>query len=230
MRLSGLSTLAIGLAGASSGSTSDLERTVTASTIEPPADVTITIAPVTVELAPNLVVQHDRLQRHRLPVRFCGCAKAFRRSSTSSTTPTCPSSCTGTASVCLRSSTAPTRRARRRCRRAAGGAITSRRRRPARAGITPTRWRWPISIAAATRDSSAFSSIEGRHDPGAYDQEIFLALRDWEPYFTTQMTDMDALGPRWPQPERPDVADIRPNGLEVSAAFYSINDKALGAR
>ena len=31
-----------------------------------------------------------------------------------------------------------------------------------------------------------------------------------------------------PQPERPAVLDARPNGLEVSSAMYSINDKALG--
>ena len=34
---------------------------------------------------------------------------------------------------------------------------------------------------------------------------------------------------KWPQPEKPAVLDTRPNGLEVSAAIYSINDKALGA-
>jgi FtsP/CotA-like multicopper oxidase with cupredoxin domain len=74
-----------------------------------------------------------------------------------------------------------------------------------------------------------FLVIDGRNDPGAYDQEVFLALREWEPYFTAQMADADAIGPRWPQPERPDVADLSPNGLEVSAAFYSVNDKGLGA-
>jgi FtsP/CotA-like multicopper oxidase with cupredoxin domain len=73
-----------------------------------------------------------------------------------------------------------------------------------------------------------FLVIDGRPDPGEYDQELFLALRDWEPYFTAQMADMDA-GPRWPQPERPEEPDLRPNGLEVAAAFFSINDKALGA-
>ncbi len=43
------------------------------------------------------------------------------------------------------------------------------------------------------------------------------------------MADTDAQGQRWPQPEKPVVRDTRPNGLEVNAAFYSINDKALGA-
>src|SRR5262249_14205503 len=43
------------------------------------------------------------------------------------------------------------------------------------------------------------------------------------------MTDPDALTQQWPQPERPVVADSRPNGLEVTSTLYSINDKALGA-
>jgi FtsP/CotA-like multicopper oxidase with cupredoxin domain len=102
---------------------------------------------------------------------------------------------------------------------------------------TPAGTRWYHTHTMAMSDlhrgsytgQFGFLIIEGKNDAGAYDQEIFLALRDWEPYFTPQMADMDALGPRWPQPERPDVADIRPNGLEVNAAFYSINDKALGA-
>jgi len=58
---------------------------------------------------------------------------------------------------------------------------------------------------------------------------VFLALRDWEPYFTNAMADPDELSASWPQPEKPEMPDTRPNGLEVNAAFYSINDKALGS-
>ncbi len=98
-----------------------------------------------------------------------------------------------------------------------------------------TRWYHTHTMAMADLHRGSYTGqfgflvVEGRDHPGAYDREVFLALRDWEPYFTSQMADMDALGPRWPQPERPDIADIRANGLEVNAAFYSINDKALGA-
>jgi len=74
-----------------------------------------------------------------------------------------------------------------------------------------------------------FLVIEGGNDPGDHDQEVFLALRDWEPYFTGEMAETDAQSQQWPQPEKPIVRDTRPNGLEVNAAFYSINDKALGA-
>jgi FtsP/CotA-like multicopper oxidase with cupredoxin domain len=66
-------------------------------------------------------------------------------------------------------------------------------------------------------------------NPARYDQEVFLALRDWEPYFTSQFMDTDEMYQRTPQPERPAVLDTRPNGLEVGAAIYSINDKALGS-
>jgi FtsP/CotA-like multicopper oxidase with cupredoxin domain len=105
--------------------------------------------------------------------------------------------------------------------------------------ITPTpagtRWYHTHTMAMADLHRGSYTGqfgflvVEGRSNPGAYDQEIFLALRDWEPFFTRQMADNDAQNRWWPQTERPDAPDTRPNGLEVSAAFYSINDKALGA-
>jgi len=36
-----------------------------------------------------------------------------------------------------------------------------------------------------------FIYIEPKSDPGAFDQEIFLALREWDPYFTTAEDAMD---------------------------------------
>jgi FtsP/CotA-like multicopper oxidase with cupredoxin domain len=74
-----------------------------------------------------------------------------------------------------------------------------------------------------------FLVVESGKDPGNYDQEVFLALRDWEPFFTYQFMDTDEQSQRWPQPEKPAVLDTSPNGLEVGAVIYSINDKALGA-
>ncbi|HXR97519.1 MAG TPA: multicopper oxidase domain-containing protein [Terriglobales bacterium] len=77
-----------------------------------------------------------------------------------------------------------------------------------------------------------FLVIEGASNPaqaGHFDQELFLALRDWEPFYTSQMVDTDDLDPTLPQPEKPAVLDTRPNGLEIGAGIYSINDKALGA-
>jgi FtsP/CotA-like multicopper oxidase with cupredoxin domain len=68
-----------------------------------------------------------------------------------------------------------------------------------------------------------FLMIESGQNPGQYDQEAFLALRDWEPFFTSELMDTDEQNQKWPQTERPAVLDTRPNGLEVSAALYSIN-------
>jgi FtsP/CotA-like multicopper oxidase with cupredoxin domain len=74
-----------------------------------------------------------------------------------------------------------------------------------------------------------FVVIEGANNPGQFDQEHYLALRDWEPYFTNTLMDNDDMDPALPQPEKPAVMDTRPAGLEVSSDIFSINDKALGA-
>ena len=74
-----------------------------------------------------------------------------------------------------------------------------------------------------------FFMIDSGNDPGHYDQEVFLALRDWEPFWTTMDPDEDRPDPNDPMPEKPATPDTRPNGLEVNAPLYSINDKMLGA-
>lgn len=38
-----------------------------------------------------------------------------------------------------------------------------------------------------------FIYIEPKNDPGRFDQEIFLALRDWDPYFSTSEDSMDVM-------------------------------------
>ena len=73
-----------------------------------------------------------------------------------------------------------------------------------------------------------FLIIEGGPDPGRYDQEHYLALRDWEPYFTTQLMDMDDLDAAAPQPERPAVLDTRQPGIEVAADIFPLTTKRLG--
>ena len=81
---------------------------------------------------------------------------------------------------------------------------------------------------------SGFSCCDGYKishcgDCGNFDQEHYLALRDWEPYFTNMLMDNDDLDATGPQPEKPAVLDTRQPGMEVAADIYSINDKALGA-
>ncbi|HEY4046308.1 MAG TPA: multicopper oxidase domain-containing protein [Acidobacteriaceae bacterium] len=100
----------------------------------------------------------------------------------------------------------------------------------------PAGTRWYHSHAMAMDDLHKGSytgqfgllMVDSGNDAGRYDQELFLMLRDWEPFFTSdQMVDADE-DQSGPQPERPAVLDTRPNGLEVSSQMYSINDKGLG--
>jgi FtsP/CotA-like multicopper oxidase with cupredoxin domain len=101
----------------------------------------------------------------------------------------------------------------------------------------PAGSRWYHSHAMAEADlhrgtytgQFGFVYVDGGKDPGQYDQELFLSLRDWEPFFTSSMDDDDDDGHRGPQPEKPAVMNTDPNGLEVNSMTYSINDKALGA-
>jgi FtsP/CotA-like multicopper oxidase with cupredoxin domain len=101
----------------------------------------------------------------------------------------------------------------------------------------PTGSRWYHSHAMAEADlhrgsytgQFGFVYVEGGPDPGHYDQELFLALRDWEPFFTSTMDDDDDDGHHGPQPEKPAILNTDPGGLEVNSMTYSINDKALGA-
>ena len=74
-----------------------------------------------------------------------------------------------------------------------------------------------------------FFMIDSANDPGRYDQEVFLALREWQYFLSTMDQDEMAADPNDPMPEKPATPDLRPNGLEVSAPLYSINDKILGA-
>ena len=101
----------------------------------------------------------------------------------------------------------------------------------------PAGSRWYHSHTAAMLDlhrgaytgQFGFFMIDSADDPGRYDQEVFLALREWEPYLTTMDQDEEPADPNDPMPEKPATPDPRPNGLEVSAPLYSINDKMLGA-
>ncbi len=101
----------------------------------------------------------------------------------------------------------------------------------------PAGSRWYHSHTAAMMDlhrgtytgQFGFFMIDPPNDPGRYDQEVFLALREWQYFLSTMDQDEMAADPREPMPERPTTLDRRANGLEVSAPLYSINDKMLGA-
>jgi FtsP/CotA-like multicopper oxidase with cupredoxin domain len=106
---------------------------------------------------------------------------------------------------------------------------------------TPAGSRWYHSHAMAMDDlhkgaytgQFGFVFVDGGADQtqngGHYDQELFLALRDWEPFFTGTMEDMDDDTHSGPLLEKPAVMNTDPDGLEVGSMTYSINDKALGS-
>jgi FtsP/CotA-like multicopper oxidase with cupredoxin domain len=101
----------------------------------------------------------------------------------------------------------------------------------------PAGSRWYHSHTAAMMDlhrgsytgQFGFLLIDPANDPGHYDQEVFLALREWQYFLSTMDQDEERPDPTDPKPERSGPLDTRPNGLEVSAPLYSINDKMLGA-
>jgi FtsP/CotA-like multicopper oxidase with cupredoxin domain len=101
----------------------------------------------------------------------------------------------------------------------------------------PSGSRWYHSHAMAYSDlhkgsytgQFGFVYIEPASNPGNYDQEHFLALRDWEPFFSSNMEDDDDSAKSGPQPEKPAELNTTHNGLEVNSMTYSINDKSLGS-
>ncbi len=80
---------------------------------------------------------------------------------------------------------------------------------------TPSGTRWYHSHVSAGRNLNratytgqfGFLYIEPASDPGRYDQEVFLALREWDPFMSSSE---DA-------------------GIEVAYKQFSINDRSLGA-
>jgi FtsP/CotA-like multicopper oxidase with cupredoxin domain len=79
--------------------------------------------------------------------------------------------------------------------------------------------------------------IEPKNEPGAYDQEIFLVLKEFKPSFSRGGDiDMDMLAPGVPLKDLQEIgatadeeAKGTPKGYEVGYELFSINGKMLGA-
>jgi FtsP/CotA-like multicopper oxidase with cupredoxin domain len=75
-----------------------------------------------------------------------------------------------------------------------------------------TRWYHTHTQAQRHLDRATYTGqfgffyVQPKSDPGGYDQEVFLALREWDPYFATTGDE----------------------GEEVAYKAFSINDRALG--
>jgi FtsP/CotA-like multicopper oxidase with cupredoxin domain len=102
-------------------------------------------------------------------------------------------------------------------------------------GPAGSRWYHSHAMAMADLHKGAYTGqfgfvyVDGGNDPGQYDQELFLALRDWEPFFTANMDDDDDDTHDGPLLEKPATLNTEPDGLEVGSMTYSMNDKALGS-
>jgi FtsP/CotA-like multicopper oxidase with cupredoxin domain len=102
-------------------------------------------------------------------------------------------------------------------------------------GPAGSRWYHSHAMAMADLHKGAYTGqfgfvyVEGSNNPGEYDRELFLALRDWEPFFTATMDDEDDDTHHGPLLEKPATMNTDPDGLEVGSMTYSVNDKALGA-
>ena len=68
--------------------------------------------------------------------------------------------------------------------------------------------------------------VEPRSNPGRYDQEVFLATHEWEPFFTTE--EMEDADEDVPQPPPNFKKDEKPNGWEIGYQKFTINGKCLG--
>ena len=99
----------------------------------------------------------------------------------------------------------------------------------------PAGARWVHSHAMSMSDVNrgtytgqfGFVYIEPAGNPGRYDQEVFLATHEWEPFFTTaemeEAPDAEQLARQAAQPK-----DEKPNGWEIGYQKFTINGKCLG--
>ncbi|MBZ5583182.1 MAG: multicopper oxidase domain-containing protein [Acidobacteriia bacterium] len=73
----------------------------------------------------------------------------------------------------------------------------------------------------------AFVYIEPKSNAGQYDQEIFLATHEWEPYFTTMEEEEGEEGEEREKREAKQKNE-KPNGWEIGYQRFTINGKCLG--
>ena len=78
--------------------------------------------------------------------------------------------------------------------------------------------------------------IEPKHDPGAYDREVFLTLKEFEPYLNRIDTDMPFMAPAGMDialvgiaAKADTAAGSVPPGYELNYSAFAINGKMLGA-
>lgn len=104
-----------------------------------------------------------------------------------------------------------------------------------RPGPAGSRWYHTHAMAGSDLHRGTYTGqygffyIESGKDLGQYDQEHFLALRDWEPILANKDEDDDGQDPNVPMPEKPARMPDGSNGYEAVYRFLSFNDKVMGA-
>ena len=101
----------------------------------------------------------------------------------------------------------------------------------------PAGSRWYHSHAMAMDDlhkgaytgQFGFVYVDGGNDPGNYDQELFLSLRDWDPFFSSDMPETDDNGQPVDVLEVPSRLGRPADGLEVTSTIYSISIQPEGS-
>src|SRR5205807_1257050 len=167
-----------------------------------------------------------------------GSRKVSRSRWTCSTTPIRRSNCTGMVRRSRPTWTEPPRRERHLFLRMASGALYSHQDRRACASITPT-------IAAGANFAAGQYSgqvgpvyIEPRQEPGRYDREVFLVLKEFEPTFSrggdmamdflSPPTRVKSLEQAGESAMKASIAKGTQHGYEVSYGSFTINGRMLG--
>ncbi|MEO8880725.1 MAG: multicopper oxidase domain-containing protein [Gemmatimonadaceae bacterium] len=107
-----------------------------------------------------------------------------------------------------------------------------------RYSLTPkpsgTRWVHTHAFAGADLNRGTYTGqfgivyIEPSSEPGRFDREIFLATHEWEPFLGAEEMGTDAE--TWPPGNVPHPKPVStPNGYEVGYRAFSINGKSLGS-
>ena len=72
----------------------------------------------------------------------------------------------------------------------------------------------------------AFAYIEPKSSPGRFDQEIFLATHEWSPFLTSMEEEEDSSPSRLVHVH--DAKETKPHDMEVAYRHFTINGKCLG--
>jgi FtsP/CotA-like multicopper oxidase with cupredoxin domain len=100
----------------------------------------------------------------------------------------------------------------------------------------PAGARWVHSHVMAMSDVNrgtytgqfGFVYIEPKNNAGQYDQEVFLATHEWEPFYTTAEMEEEPDPEQRARIEEQKQKETKPNGWEIGYQRFTINGKCLG--